>query len=259
MSDRKEFTLPRRTSAEDLLKFIDQRARGRDLSQIQSLNFNTHSFEGTLNAAEAFGLLDRTTNDLTEKGKKLALNKEKRKELLLDAVLDFEPYELLLEALFDPSPPLETPLEDIETWWNTHGYGSSQTNRSEGASSLARFIDFIGVGSYTLGRRGSNSRIIWIKEAANILRTKNILGSHNVTESNNNPNEANQEYKHETGKRPLSPENNTTTISLGVGRFAQLSLPPRVTTAEKQRLLKLVDVMVEVDDSAEFQDDSIEE
>ena len=66
-------TLPRRTSAEDLIRLVSERAKKRDLAKIQAMAFSGHGFLGTLAAAVEFKFLEPGTKDLTPEGNELAL------------------------------------------------------------------------------------------------------------------------------------------------------------------------------------------
>jgi hypothetical protein len=263
MSDQKDTVLPHRTTAEDVTRLVEARARGRDLSQIQSLNFSAHGFQGALIAAYEFELLDPTTKDLTKAGRDYALATPTQKSrLFLHSMLKYEPYELLLEAIFDRGNQKETALEWIETWWSTHKYGNSQTNRDEGASTLARFIEFVGLGAYIQGRKGYSTRIEWRDHAVSTIK-EIMRGDNGKSEQDNNGDTTNRD-------QPLAPQpmdkldktpavkpndppilegnNSHLVLNLGVGRRAEISLPPKVTSAEKKRLVALIELMIDVDD-----------
>ena len=49
----------------------------------------------------------------------------------------------------------------METWWATQGYGSSRSNRQEGAALLGRLVEYAALGRYVPGRRGYPTRIEW--------------------------------------------------------------------------------------------------
>jgi hypothetical protein len=258
-------TLPYRTTGDDIERLASALARGRDLEQVQSLFSSSNNFRGTVSAAEQLGLLDPDTEELTPPGKALALgDPEKKKEVLFSAVLDYGPYELLLEAIsgegiFGEDGSEFTPVEWIEKWWHTNGYGSSQTNRSEGSSSFAKIVEYLGVGEYKQGRRGHPSRIEWTSDAQ--LRIRKARNEEAQEDFRPSPDEGDF---HKTGSQnrtqvddkselSLRPDNNVLTLNLGDDRVAKLSLPPKLTSQEKKRLVDLVDLMIATEDQEEVQ------
>jgi hypothetical protein len=258
-----EQTLPYRTTGDDIERLASALARGRDLEQVQSLFSSSNNFRGTVSAAEQFGLLNPDTEELTPSGKALALgDPEKRKEVLFSAVLDYGPYELLLEAIsgegiFGEDGDEFTPVEWIEKWWHTNGYGSSQTNRSEGSSSFAKIVEYLDIGEYKQGRRGHPSRIEWTSDAQlKIRKARNEEGREDLEASSS------ASDIHEVGSRAPTEknsesasysENNILTLNLGDDRVAKLSLPPKLTPREKKRLVDLVDLMIATEDQEEVQ------
>lgn len=277
MDDDKGVVLPYRTTGEEVTRFLEARARGRDLGQIQALDFSTGAFQGTLVAATALGFLDADVRDLTQLGRDYVLGSAaERTALMRAAVQRFEPYGLLLEAVFDRGAAQETPLDWVVTWWSTHGYGNSETNRAEGASSFARFVEFTGLGSFIPGRRGHPTRIRWAGAAPGEVKggthqppvtvRKPLPPDDSPSRSATSPWRAPdtpapapvaeapvsaeisaraRPPAQRTWTEPREPEPNTSLVlSLGPGRTVQLTVPPRITAAEKQRLLRLMELMI---------------
>lgn len=270
MTDKRDVVLPRRTSGNELTRLMEARGRGRELNQIRTLDFGPHDFDGTLTAAYEFGLLNKSGSTLTYLGREFVLAKEDhRLEILLSAMLRFEAYELLLEAIFTRGVQKETELSWIQTWWGTHGFGNSQTNREEGAISLARFCTFVRVGEYIIGRKGKNTRIEWSPDVLSRLEAARhrplpgvMITSENqeapdVNDSDNNT-QPQEDLQSTANLVPSpthpqaqtvgseSPENSTLRLNLGSGKVVTISLPPKVTEAEKQRLISLMEFMVVV-------------
>lgn len=277
MDDDKGVVLPYRTTGEEVTRFLEARARGRDLGQIQALDFSTGAFQGTLVAATVLGFLDADARDLTQLGRDYVLGSAaERTALMRAAVQRFEPYGLLLEAVFDRGAAQETPLDWVVTWWSTQGYGNSETNRAEGASSFARFVEFTGLGSFIPGRRGHPTRIRWADSAPGKVKgptrqppvtvRKPIVPDDSARHSPTaGPVQAEAAPPAAAPETPLSaaepaaarpatqrtwveprePEPNTSLVlSLGPGRTVQLTVPPRITATEKQRLLGLMELMI---------------
>lgn len=258
MEDSKGAVLPYRTTGEELSRLVEARARGRDLGQIQSLNFAAGAFQGTLLAASELGLVHGEERELTPVGREFALaSPEEKRTLLLPALLGYPPYELLLEAVFDRGDPQETTLEWVQTWWSTQGYGNSQTNREEGSSALAKLLDFTGLGSYVQGRRGHPTRVRWREGIRTTVRE--ILGSEAPSGIPAAPESAApDELAAEAGdldpppistadplsRRPARGANSELVLNLGSGRTVQLSIPPDLDAAEKQKVIAMMELMI---------------
>ena len=73
MDGNKDVVLPYRTTGEEVTRFLEARARGRDIPQIQALDFSTGAFQGTLVAVSALGFLDPDSRDLTSLGREYVL------------------------------------------------------------------------------------------------------------------------------------------------------------------------------------------
>lgn len=252
MPDQRGAVLPYRTTGEELSRLIEARARGRDLAQIQGLNFAAGSFQGTLVAAQALGFVDPETQDVSRTGREFALAPDsERRRLLFQALLRFEPYELLIEAVFDRGDATETTLEWVQTWWSTQGYGSSQTNREEASSAFAKLVEYAGLGSYLQGRRGYPTRIQWVDGAGE--RTKEVLRAPEGPQSTVGEEAEEVEASAMVGfSVPATLDggagpaggNNRLVLNLGSGRAVELSFPPYLSAEEKKRLLTLVDLML---------------
>ncbi len=158
--------LPYRSDPEQLARWIEARARGRSSAQLRELDLAAKTLEGTLATAAALGLLHRDSEQLTPAGQRYALAAEAERHAILRASLRaFEPFSRLLDAVSARSPRRVTDAQWIETWWATHGYGSSQSNRVEATAVFGRLVDYVGWGRYIPGRRGHPTRIEWSAEA----------------------------------------------------------------------------------------------
>ncbi|MDQ3555907.1 MAG: hypothetical protein M3409_03895 [Gemmatimonadota bacterium] len=260
MEDAKEAVLPYRTTGEELGRLIEARARGRELPQIQALNFSAGNFQGTLVAAVELDFLDGDSKELSEAGRAFALaDSDGRRALLLEALLRFEPYDLLLEAVFDRGNPRETTLEWIQTWWSTQGYGNSQTNREEGSSAFAKLLEYAGLGSYVQGRRGHPTRVLWLDETpVRIKQLRRPVAGASRAASAETPPPPPSSSGAVAGKQPSAgdlaegpagaTENSRLVLQLDAGRVVELSLPPRITAAEKRRVLSILELMIRVPD-----------
>jgi hypothetical protein len=164
--------LPYRVAVDDLRRYVGDLARGRSADQIRSAGFSTKSFEGAATAIESLGLASDRSGALTEMGRRLALADEGDTAAVVQAVIEaFPPYATLLEAVGGGAAPRPTPLAWVETWWATHGYGSSESNRTEAAPVFAKLVEAAGLGRFVQGRKGRASRIEWGGEAAASARS----------------------------------------------------------------------------------------
>lgn len=257
METGKGSLLPYRTDPDDLARWIEARARGRSTDQIRALGFSAKAFEGTVATADALGFLHSQSGELTEAGRRFALSSsEERVRLIREAVLAYEPYALLLEAVLLGDAPAVTDTAWIETWWASHGYGSSESNRSEAGTVFSRLIEEAGFGSYIQGRRGHPSRIEWRPGSGELLRKQHQPGART-------PGEAGSEHPplsamaaesdtavvaatDEVRPGDQSPAVCTIELRFEHDRVAHLSVPSVLTRAEKTRLLSLLDLLISV-------------
>lgn len=238
------------------------------MQQIRSLFTSDPGFQGTASAAEVLNLYDPTAEKLTPLGQELAsAEKGESQDALLSAVLNYEPYELLLEAIFASGISREeekeyTPLKWVESWWEDNGYGSSQTNRDEGSTAFANVVSYVNLGEYKQGRHGHPSRIEWapdaekqVDEARRHLQGKEKRESDKkVAEDDETSLEEENDSveKRQKGELESPSENNSLTLNLSDGRVAKLSLPPKLSSDEKERLVSLVELMVATEGQQEL-------
>jgi hypothetical protein len=157
--------LPYRTDEEDLQRLLAGLARGRSLDQIRSQGFSPKSFDGVLTTAQALALIADKEGSLTEAGRSYTLIKpEYRSGFISAALRSFPPFALALSSALQDGPK-PTPLDWLVTWWAAHGYGSSESNRSEAAPVFAKLVEAAGLGRYVQGRKGHPSRIEWLIDA----------------------------------------------------------------------------------------------
>lgn len=249
----RDMTLPYRTDGPDLERFIDALARGRSPEQAQTLNFSQKGFEGTMTAAECLGLATRDEGGLTDQGRAFALaSEEERRRILLVAIQTYEPYGLLLEAI-QSRREATTETDWIETWWSTHGFGTSGSNRSEGSSTLARFLEYAGIATYIQGRRGHPSRIEWRTGALGQLQVMDRVAGGVEGESR----EESGQMRTPLSRGQASPNPDQTgsadpivelSMPLSGGRTVYMRLPHTLSTKERERLLALIGHLVSTED-----------
>jgi hypothetical protein len=245
--------LPYRTDAVELARWLEAGSRGRTPAKIRSLDFGAKAYEGTLGGAQALGFVEPGRTELTESGRAYVLAApEARVGLLRAAMLAYEPYGLLLEAVFARGAVESTETAWIESWWAEHGYGASATNRAEGAVAFARLADAAGLGSYVQGRRGHPSRIAWSqpREAAVSAQAWGDLWSAASAAPAPSPAArstpatlpAGREAAEEGGSAVAA--HNRAGIERGAGRVAQLRVPAALSAAERERLRELFELLL---------------
>lgn len=239
-----ENVLPYRASGADIAGFIDSLGRGRSVDQAQAtLNLSSKSLEGTLSACAALGLVD-DDGALTTQGRRFALARQphERQTIVLEGLLGYEPYELLLEALVHQNAEAAS-LDWVITWWGTHGYGSSQTNRSEGASTFARLVEFAGIGEYKQGRRGHPSRIEWVEDA-----TEKLSKNEDEIPGDEPP----PLDGREDGKKRFTDDGTSqgdvlsVRLPLSGGNTAEVAIPNRMLRKELEKVRSVINTLLEM-------------
>lgn len=158
--------LPYRTDALALGEWLEARVRGRSAEQLRGAVGSPKAVEGTAASASALGFSDAADGSLTPVGERYALaDPPERRRMLRQALLAYSPYREMLRALEERGAPAETEVRWVEAWWATRGYGSSESNRREGAAAFGRLGDFAGLGEYVPGRRGHPTRVRWSQDA----------------------------------------------------------------------------------------------
>jgi hypothetical protein len=221
--------LPYRTGPVELVRWVEVRARGRG----EGTGRGGKGLEGTATTAIALSLA-APDGTLTDTGRHLALADEgERRAVLRRALLEYAPYGALL-AEIERRGERETTADWVETWWATHGMGNSGSNRREGAATLGRLAEWAGLGRYIPGRRGRPTRIEWIVPFSERRPTPapTLLPA------------AAPQAAEPPSQPSASGEMNRLTIDLANGSAARLELPLRLSSAEKRRLLQLLDLLI---------------
>lgn len=251
--------LPYRTDPDQLAGWIEARARGRASAQRRETDLAAKTLEGTLATAAALGYFQRDTDQLTPAGQRFALaSRPERRDLLRDALRAFPPFGGLLRAVAErPRRPV-TDAQWIETWWATHGHGSSQSNRLEATAVFGRLVDHVGWGRYIPGRRGHPTRIEWSDEAfAELAPSPEAPSLRAASEAppasdGDAPEPA---ATHDLRAAPAAPPAsepaaaapagyNRIVVPLRSGDVARLEVPLRLSRDEKRRLVELLDLLI---------------
>jgi hypothetical protein len=242
---------------------IDALARGRTLEQIRLQGFAEKRLEGSRLAAVELGML-KASGRLTDLGTRFALaDAQARSELLRGALMGYGPYAAVLSAAKAGEVGDETEADWIARLWSTAGFGSSESNRAEGVATFGRLAEAAGLAEYIPGRRGHPTRLRWTRLPEAPREPPPATRSHAAdAEASVSADRAGAPSKPppEVGRiraaepsRPQAAEArpawSEVVFVLGPGRVARLELPPALTRAEKDRLLRLVDVLVRDDDT----------
>lgn len=244
--------LPYRTEAEQLARWVEARARGRASAQLRELDLAPKTLEGTLATAAALGFLDRESQELTPAGQRLALaSPAERRTLLRAAMREYPPYARLLRAVAARPQRGTTDAQWIETWWATHGHGSSQSNRVEGVAAFGRLVEHVGWGRYIPGRRGHPTRVEWSAAAFEGLDPPPPADADPPApppeEAPAVPPPAPREAPPPAAASPEpAPEAgyNRIVVPLRSGEVARLEVPLRLSREEKRRLVELLDLLI---------------
>jgi hypothetical protein len=220
--------LPYRTGPAELIRWVEERARGR-AGAGRRAELGAKSVEGTAATATALSLV-APDGVLTEAGRRLALADEReRRTLLRGAMLEFPPYRELL-AEISRRGERETTSDWVERWWATRGMGNSGSNRREGAATLGRLADWVGLGRYIPGRRGHPTRIEWAEPP--------------TSGGGETPAPASAPAPRTRTEEAERSATNRLEIPLDKGGVARFEVPLRLSAAEKRRLLQLLDLLI---------------
>jgi hypothetical protein len=227
--------LPYRTGPSELVRWVEVRARGRG----EGTGRGAKGLEGTATTAIALSLA-APDGTLTDSGRRLALADDaERRRILRRALAEYPPYGNLL-AEIERRGERESTADWVETWWATHEMGNSGSNRREGAATLGRLAEWAGLGRYIPGRRGRPTRIEWMLRAAPAERPAPTPAPPPTAAAAPAP----QASEPPPSQPSASEEMNRLTIDLANGSAARLELPLRLSSAEKRRLLQLLDLLI---------------
>jgi hypothetical protein len=253
--------LPYRTDEADLHRLVAARARGRTLDQVRTLGFSAKSFDGVVTTAQCLSLIADKDGTLTQYGRTYALcSTAERPETLALLIRSYLPFSLALDAALLHGGPQPTPLEWLETWWSAHGFGSSESNRSEAAPVFAKLVEFAGLGRYIQGRKGHPSRIEWAADAASSSATPVDASAAEETEGVESsllpapPPAGEMPLRERLLAAPARDDSGaaaghepgTTALrwTLAPGREVVLHLPAALSPAERERVLRLVELLL---------------
>jgi hypothetical protein len=156
-------TLPYRSDPDDIRRYLAALAQGGGETRLASLGLSRKNAEGVSAAVVALGLAAGRDGPLTDKGRRVAVTADADVSATVwrDVVSDYAPYAAIVGAVESATAPLPLTLEWIETYWAANGMGSSESNRAEGAATFARIAEAAAYGRFRQGRRGHVSRVEW--------------------------------------------------------------------------------------------------
>ena len=270
-----EEVLPYRSGREELDRWIEARARGRDANQIRNVGFPSKTFEGTVATTRALGLVKADGDELTDAGRKYALSSAPERDALLrEEIRRFPPYARLLRAALARGAPPVTETAWMERWWATHGFGSSESNRTEAATLLGKLCESAELGTFIPGRRGHPSRVEWspgalvalsldtppTAAATNPSRAAADDTSPMADRSTNvaeQPSSAARAHTKESQDEIVPPayrpksdrQRSVLHLVLQSGEVSRIEVPSVMSAVDKRRLLTLLDLAVTVSDN----------
>lgn len=173
---KKSNNLPAYTTGENLLSLIEViKKNNKSEESIKALfGKGDSAYTNSKSALKAFGIIENDGFEFTEFGREIAYsNDDNKKQEISKIVNSYEPYELVLNSIITSRGEAKvTDIETIKNLWGKAGFGSTDRNRSEGATLFMGIVDFVGLGKYYIGRGSNQTRVEWvddIKEKVNAL------------------------------------------------------------------------------------------
>lgn len=171
-SERESNSLPAYTSAENILLLLDAYKRKNGKEDEAKIIFGKASsaYTNTKSALRTFGLINENDCEFTTLGRNVAYSEEdEKKQELLHVITSYLPYESILANIFQKGPINETEIKTITNFWGKFGKGSTQRNLAEAAYLFGSMVEYVGLGTYKIGRKGKSSRIEWEADANEIF------------------------------------------------------------------------------------------
>lgn len=166
--EKETISLPAYTTAENMLKLIDalKRKNGNEEDAKLIFGLGPTAFNGAKASLKIFGITKEDSCVFTELGRMVAYSGENEKrEKLFNVVMQFPPYEALLENIFKKVDIMQTEVTDVINFWGKFGIGTTERNLKDAATFFCNMIEYIGLGEFKVGRQGKQSRIEWKTEA----------------------------------------------------------------------------------------------
>ena len=233
MTGERGSLLPYRADPEELIEWVQDRIRGREGSRAAR---SPKTIEGLSQSAALLGLV--VGGVATDRGRELALaDGSARRMLIREAMFEFLAYRSLFEVIRSRGQAM-VEASWIESWWASHGYGNSPSNRQEGTAVLGRLTEYTGLGRYVPGRRGHPTRINWTLEELPAEEEGLTYEGREVERSEQPGSE-----RH-LGVAAPSKSSNRVSVTLAGGLTARLEVPSHLPREEKRRLMELLDLMV---------------
>ncbi|MGB2925885.1 MAG: hypothetical protein WBB82_11345, partial [Limnothrix sp.] len=181
--------LPARIDDNDVIKLLNAIKSKPEQEGLIKAIYNKGNFDQTKNALETLDLINDQCQLTTNGGNLVEVFSESDEELkkvfedlFLAILLNYEPYEIFLQSIAHSSKLESTTTEDIIEYWQNHEYGSSITNREEGATTFGKLMYLAGLGTYKVGRHGNKTRIEWKNSAQERIKQPVDLNAHNPSD-----------------------------------------------------------------------------
>ncbi len=171
--------LPSRIGAEEMLDLVEKVAfhPGMSENEVRMRLSSPNEFQSTRRACILLGLLQEKDQNgglsPTELGRHLvyATTEERRGILLKEALLKYDLYEVPLgNILKEHTEPFDIQPADLHKYWMVHfKLDLSKDLLDRSATTLLKLLDYCGIGSYTIGRKGKPTRLEMPPEGYNRL------------------------------------------------------------------------------------------
>lgn len=151
--------LPIGANKENITKFLDAvKRKSGDEKGINAI-YGGAQFGAVRRTLEALGLIKDYA--LTELGKEIMYsnNADNIQELYFKAIMQYQPYEYCLTFLSQSITNNEIKATDVKNFWGKNNYGTGERNREDAFSTFVCFLELAGIGQFTIGRRGNESRL----------------------------------------------------------------------------------------------------
>ncbi|MBS3949777.1 MAG: hypothetical protein KGZ53_03835 [Peptococcaceae bacterium] len=162
--------LPAYTTAENIVKLVEcLRKKNNDEKEAKPLfGLAESGFANTKSALIAFCLLEE--EGFTELGRELAYaNQDGRRQAMLKVLLSFSAYEVALQNTLQKGTSSSSDLDAIVAHWGRFDFGSTERNRQDAAKLFASIIEYVGLGQFIKGVKGTATRIAWSADAISLL------------------------------------------------------------------------------------------
>lgn len=158
--------LPAYTNIENIIILINSiKVKGKNEDETKALfNKADSAYSNSKSALKALGIIENDGLDFTDAGRNIAFSSDTdRKTQLLKLIRNYAPYELIFNKVaLSTAKQVITDVDEIKNTWGKANYGSSDRNRQDAATLFMGMVDFLGLGKFVKGAKGTSTRIEWI-------------------------------------------------------------------------------------------------